>query len=174
VFVAMSMTLTVASFWLHTYSRSRSAGTGAARDWSDGEEQAPAKSASASTHEVRFFRSIILLAPAGAPPPSRRAPAVSDVRRAHVVIRSEHRVRFPLLQDEQALADAGHDDDAALEVRVVAPRPCEPGLRVIAGERLEEADLARVLAIRDVEDAESALVVGLVHQPIADVQVVVG
>src|SRR5690606_3284791 len=92
-------------------------------------------------------------------PPRAPAPA-----RGPMPIPLRYRLRIPLLHEEQPLAAAGHDDRAALEVRVVAPRAAEAGRVLAVGHRVEPADLARLRRVADVDDAQARLVVRLVHE----------
>src|SRR5690606_15877743 len=76
--------------------------------------------------------------------------------------------------DEQAFADARENDDAAAEVRIVAPGPEVAGRIVAVRNGVEEADFPRVAWIAEVDDAQTCGVVRLVHGVAADVQVVIG
>src|SRR3970040_961385 len=67
-----------------------------------------------------------------------------------------------VLEQEQPFLAARHDDRAALEVRVVAPRAVEAGAVVPERNGVEETHLLRVLDVGDVEDPEPLYVVRLV------------
>src|SRR5882672_8178724 len=69
---------------------------------------------------------------------------------------SWYRRRRMFLQDEQPFTHAAHRHHAALEERIVAPRPLEPRLIRSHGMRIEEADFFRMQAIGDVEHPQAA------------------
>src|SRR5690606_7232894 len=63
---------------------------------------------------------------------------------------------YRLPHNKQPLLDTRHDDDATLEERIVAPRARVSGFVLAHRLRVEEADLDGILAVADVEDAETA------------------
>ena len=74
-----------------------------------------------------------------------------------------------LLEHKQAFTDARDDDHTALEIGIVAPGAATCLVRC----RVEEAYLHGILRIGNIEDTESAAIVGLVHQVALDIQVMV-
>src|SRR5437868_13736313 len=88
--------------------------------------------------------------------------------------RSWHRRRRMLLQDEKSFGHAADGDNAALEERIVTPCPFEAWLVGTDRMRVEEPDLLGMQAIGDVEDAQAADVVRLIHRIADQPEVVVG
>src|SRR5437016_13795667 len=62
------------------------------------------------------------------------------------------------------LTHARNGDHTALEERIVAPRSFEPGLIRSDRMRIEIADLFRMQPVGNVEDAQAADVVRLIHR----------
>src|SRR5262245_41019872 len=72
--------------------------------------------------------------------------------------RRRRTTRVPLLQNEQSAVDVAHDDRAAREERVHAPRSVEER-RVASRIAVEESDFLRIVRVRDVEDRDATTVV---------------